>query len=234
MGIEISGIKVRRQPTDTSCGATCLHALYRFYGRRANLEDLIQEVPESPEGGTQSVFLACHALQLGFSAVTYSYNLRIFDPTWSELTSVELLSRLEAREQILDNDKLRASHQAYIKFLKMGGSIRMDDLSPALLEHLLGQGGPVIAGLTSTYLYNESRMTEGSRPDDVKGSAEGHFVIVVGYEAATQRVILADPYHPNRLSEKEQYSVSVFRFINSVMLGVLTYDANLLIIKPRK
>ncbi len=45
---------------------------------------------------------------------------------------------------------------------------------------------------------------------------------------------LSDPMEPNPLGKGQIYSVSFTRLINSIMLGIVTYDANLLVIEPRK
>ena len=45
---------------------------------------------------------------------------------------------------------------------------------------------------------------------------------------------VADPVEPNPLGKDKLYSVGFGRLINSIMLGILTYDANLLVIEPKK
>ena len=42
---------------------------------------------------------------------------------------------------------------------------------------------------------------------------------------------MADPMLPNPVSKSHQYLVSINRLICSILLGILTYDANLLIIE---
>lgn len=46
-------------------------------------------------------------------------------------------------------------------------------------------------------------------------------------------MIVADPHRENPLSHDNYYKVSSNRLINAIMLGVLTYDANLLVIQPK-
>jgi hypothetical protein len=43
-------------------------------------------------------------------------------------------------------------------------------------------------------------------------------------------VLVADPYQDNPYSSDLYYHVPVGRLINAIMLGIVTYDANLLII----
>ena len=65
------------------------------------------------------------------------------------------------------------------------------------------------------------------------GDPVGHFVIVHGYDRHSATVTIADPMHPNPLSPTQTYSAPFSQLATSILLGILTYDANLLIIQPR-
>lgn len=45
---------------------------------------------------------------------------------------------------------------------------------------------------------------------------------------------IADPLQDNPLHGTKYYRVSLYRFIGAVYLGVMTYDANFLVIRPRR
>src|SRR5690606_33790014 len=77
-------LEVLPQPNDTTCGPTCLHAVYRYFGEDIDLGHVIDEVPPLPGGGTLAVWLANHALQRGYDATIFTYNLQLFDPSWFE------------------------------------------------------------------------------------------------------------------------------------------------------
>ncbi|TVR50664.1 MAG: hypothetical protein EA425_09270 [Puniceicoccaceae bacterium] len=221
-----------RQPTDTSCGPTCLHALYRFYGFHSDLPRLIREIPQNQDGGTVSIHLANHALRRGFSAVLYAYNLRIFDPTWWNLDPPELIAKLRKRKSRLRSARLPEAHQGYIDYLELGGELRFTDLTPRLLRRLLARGHPVLTALSLTYLYRSVRELPDGREDDVAGQPVGHFVVLSGYDSETGEAIVTDPLEQNPFNPHGEYRVEVQRLINAVMLGVITYDANLLILTP--
>jgi len=92
---------------------------------------------------------------------------------------------------------------------------------------------PILAGLSATYLYSTPReIPKNNKYDSIKGEPVGHFAIVNGYDEETDHVYLADPMNPNPL-KSQYYSVTFNRLINSIMLGIVTYDANLLIIRPK-
>lgn len=222
------------QPTESTCGPTCLHAIYRYFRADFSLETVIAEIPEHEDGGTLSVNLALHALKHGFCATTYSYNLRVFDPTWWSLQPEELVDKLRRRIPFLNNDKLAQTHELYIKFLERGGRIKFNDLTPDFLHRLLLKGVPILTGLSATYLYQHVRELPDSSDDDIAGYPTGHFVVVNGYDADSLEATVTDPYLDNPFNPKGTYRVDVHRFINSVMLGIVTYDANLLIVTPGK
>jgi hypothetical protein len=226
-------VEMLPQPTESTCGPTCLHAIYRHWNLNLPLDQLIQEIPEHEDGGTLSVNLGLHALKRGFEAITYSYNLRVFDPTWWNLEPAELIDKLERRIPHLNNDKLVETHQLYIHYVQRGGRIKLRDLNPAFLHRLLLKGVPVLTGLSATYLYQTPRELPDTTDDDVAGYPAGHFVVVNGFDPDSMEVTITDPYADNPFNPKGLYRVDVHRFINSVMLGIVTYDANLLIVRPK-
>jgi len=222
-----------RQPTDTSCGPTCLHAVYRYFGVESDLARLIDEVPQFEEGGTFGVHLGLHAVRRGFGASIISYNLRVFDPTWARLDQEALIEKLQLRIPTLRSDKARAQHEAYVEFLRLGGEVMFVDLTPDSFAHLLGQKRPLIVGLSSTYLYQAPREQPDGREDDIGGQPVGHFVVANGWDAATREVVVTDPFESNPFNPDGEYRVDINRFISAVMLGIVSYDANLLLIRPR-
>ncbi len=220
------------QPDDTSCGPTCLHAVYRYYADPLGLGDLVREVPALPGGGTLAVFLACHALQRGYRARIYSYNLQLFDPTWFA-PGVDLKAKLRAQAEFKRDAKLRRATRGYLEFLERGGELRFEDLTAALVRRYLKRGTPILTGLSSTYLYRSPReFGPACDDDDVRGLPAGHFVVLCGYDPGTRRVLVADPLYPNPMAESHFYEASVERVLCAILLGVITYDAKLLIIEP--
>ncbi|MCB1136484.1 MAG: hypothetical protein KDK78_09465 [Chlamydiia bacterium] len=232
-------VHINRQPTETSCGPTCLHALYSYYGRDVSIESIMDEVDWLPTGGTLAVHLGIHALREGFRAKIYSYNIMLFDPTWfrpERLSSKELIAKLEQQRDAKKADaRFRSAIDAYIQFITDGGEVMMEDLSPDLLRRYLQKKTPLLTGLSSTYLYQAPRefVAEGRQwADDVHGTPEGHFVIIEKYNHRTRHVTIADPFATNPYSPNLRYTVSLSRLVTAILLGVLTYDANFLVVEP--
>lgn len=224
------------QPDEVTCGPTSLQALYRYYKDDIPIKQVIKEVKSLKNGGTLAVMLANHALKRGYKAQIYTYNLNIFDPTWFKHPSKKIVSFLkEQMEFKYRRKKLQVASQAYIKFLESGGELRYGDLDEALIKGYLKRSVPILCGLSATYLYGTAReIPQFDIYDSIKGEPSGHFVVITGYDEDKNRVSIADPMEPNPLGKGQAYSVPFVRLINSIMLGIVTYDANLLIIEPQK
>lgn len=222
------------QPNEITCGPTCLHALYRYYGDLLPLERVVAEVPMLEEGGTLAVLLGCHALRRGYRARIYTYKLQIFDPTWLASGGPDLRERLVAQMAFKTDPKFRLASEAYLEFLDLGGELLGEDLTASLLRHYLRGRVPILAGLSATWLYQTPReFGRDGEFDDIRGEPSGHFVVLCGYDREERTVRVADPLQPNPLARHPVYDIAVDRVINAILLGILTYDANLLIIEPR-
>lgn len=227
-------VDIMPQPDDWTCGPTCLHAVYRYYGEEVDLQTLIHRVPKLEGGGTLEVLLGCDALSHGYRARIYTFNLTVFDPTWFRSPSVDLAAKLRAQAECKPDPRLQAATNGYLEFLRLGGEFRMVDLSPALIRKYLARNVPLLTGLSSTYLYGERReINPTQEPCDIRGVPQGHFVILRGYNRETKRVRISDPYLKNPWSRELVYEVPLERAVTAILLGVLTYDANLLLIQPR-
>lgn len=223
-------LEVSPQPDGTTCGPTCLHSVYRYFGDPIALEAVIAGVTPLPGGGTLAVWLANHALKRGYRATIYTYNLQLFDPTWFA-AGVDLRERLQAQAEAKHDDKLRLATAPYLEFLSMGGKLRLGDHTSTLVRRYLKRGIPILTGLSATYLYRCARETDIDY-DDVQGEPLGHFVVLSGYDKDKREVMVADPLHDNPGFGQQNYSVTLERLITSIMLGIVTYDANLLVLEP--
>lgn len=230
-------LEILPQPDDFTCGPTCLHAIYTYWGDEVPLSQVIDEVTKMPSGGTADVFLANHALRRGYAVKIYTYNLRIFDPTWFGPKPVDLAERLRLQRDFKAKERPVVGHltDAYLRFLDLGGELRFIDMSAQLLRRYLRRGTPLLTGLSSTYLYRRAReYGPDDVDDDVRGEPQGHFVVLCGYRPGTQAVLVADPFLKNPMAPGLHYEVALERVLGAIMLGVLTHDANLLVIEPRR
>jgi len=230
-------LDMRPQPDQSTCGPTCLHAVYRYYRDPVPLDQLITEVPNLQGGGTLAVHLACHALRRGYKATIYTYNLQVFDPTWFGPENHKISERLRLQlEYKRGNSILEAATKAYLNFLERGGKLRYKVLTAGLIRKFLNRDVPILTGLSATYLYNCKReFARGFELDydDIRGESTGHFVILSGYDKVKREVLVADPLMPNPVSPSHYYPVPIYQLICAIMIGILTYDGNLLIIERK-
>jgi hypothetical protein len=225
------------QPDDVTCGPTCLRKVYHFYGMEVAPEEALGEITRNEDGGTLAVHLGTSALRRGFRARIYSYNLRIFDPTWNRLESDALAGKLRLRFPYLHEEKTLQAAEAYLDFLSLGGELAFDELTPGLLKSILNRDHPVLAGLSATYLYRMPRerhdpVTHQLLDDDVAGDAVGHFLVVTGYEQWGRRFIVLDPSAHVPGGKSGRVIVDAQCLTNAILLGDLTHDAVLLELWP--
>lgn len=234
---EFSDIDVWQQPDDVSCGPTCLQAVYAFYGTHLPLEDVISSVRSVDHGGTLGVLLGVDALERGFPATLFTYNLDIFDPSWFTGRRRDLKMELERQREYRTDPRLVSAIEGYIDFVDRGGEIRHRELTPDLLASMVRGGQPPITGLSATYLYGcEREVYDGkeSHYDDIRGEPVGHFVVVSGVDPGTGNFRISDPSADNPLHGSGTYWVSPYRLIGAIFLGVTTYDGNVLVVGPRE
>ena len=225
-------VRMMPQPDETTCGPTCLNAIYRYWGEDEPLSDVIARTYKMEQSGTFAVFLACDALRKGYQATIYTYNLTVFDPTWF-MPGVDIADRLRVQRELKHDSRLRRVTEGYLEFLHMGGRLRFADLSRRLIRGLLRRNLPILTGLSSTYLYRAAReYGPNEEADDVRGTPSGHFVVMAGYNRKERRVLIADPYQPHPYGPTLEYWISIDRVIGAVLLGIVTHDANLLVIHP--
>ena len=227
--------KILTQPNDVTCGPTSLHAIYRYYGDKISLKKTIDEIEYVNSGGTLGVLLGCHALQRGYKVTMYTFDLKIFDPTWF-LDKKNIPNKLKEQLKFKKSKVIKEITGAYLKYLELGGKINFEVLTRSLLKKYFSKKIPILTGLSATYLYNVMREYTDSNnksiDNDLMGEPMGHFVVLKGFENDAEHIIVADPYKTNPISNKNYYIVETPRLINSIMLGAVTFDANLLIIEP--
>lgn len=228
-----TSLVVEPQPTETSCGPTCLRGVYQYLGLEVPVEDLIEAIPSLAGGGTLAVMLGVDALKRGFGAKLYSCNLRVLDPSWFPGTRESLRERLRASHSVRKKPKDLGELKALELFLDLGGDLRMEPLTRELIRRHLNDNRPILTGLSSTFLYRDKRTSPlTGQPDDLAGQSEGHFVVLSHYDRETRTVTVNDPWPHSPFEDPHRYHVHIDRLINAILLGVLSYDANLLVLSP--
>ena len=221
------------QPDETTCGPTCLHAVYAYWGDDEPLPVVINRARRLDHGGTYAVFLGCDALRKGYRARIYTYNLTVFDPSWFGPRPVDLRERLARQQRAKSDPRIYNATEGYLEFLELGGRIRFANLSQELISGVLRRRYPLLTGLSSTYLYRQPReFGPNDAPDDIQGVPAGHFVVIAGFDHVKRKVLVVDPYQPHRYGPTLRYWLNVDRVVAAILLGIVTHDANVLVIYP--
>ncbi|MBA2690095.1 MAG: hypothetical protein H0U63_04765, partial [Burkholderiales bacterium] len=170
-----------------------------------------------------------------YQATIYTYNVTVFDPTWFNAPGINVAERLHQQCELKMDYRLQQVTQGYLEFLSLGGRLKLVDLSRYLLRAILRRGLPILTGLSSTYLYRSKReYGPDDTPDDVRGLPAGHFVVIAGYNWQQRTLLIADPYQPNPYGPAHEYWISMDRVIAAILLGIVTHDANLLVVHPAR
>ena len=223
------------QPDDVTCGPTCLMQLYSYYQDFRSFDDIHGATPTNPEGGTLAVFLGLTALRHGYRATLYSWDLRVFDPSWFDLPQRALAAKLLERIAHVESPQVKRAATAWHQFIEEGGRIEFAELSPELIVDALDRGHPILSGLSATWLYRQTRERPTDNEwDDIQGEPAGHFVVICGYTGGGRRFMVRDPSSHVPFSNNGRYVVPAQRLINAILLGDVTQDAVLLEIWPRK
>lgn len=228
-------LEIKPQPDDTSCGPTALHSLYGYHGEVIKLSKLLEEIEQFDQGGgTLAVTLANHALDLGFKGTIYPFNYNIFDPSWEKYSSEQIKKSLEQQLKVKNKKKkFKMASDQYIEFLEKGGEIKIRQFDESYIINSIDQGNPVLTGLSSTYLYwhqREDPLT--TKNDDIIGEPAGHFVIIYGYDLDKKTFLIADPYEKNPIGNNNNYyEINSSRVVQSILLGIASFDGNLLMIE---
>ncbi|MEQ8471689.1 MAG: peptidase-C39 like family protein [Marinoscillum sp.] len=234
MDAKTLSLDIHAQPNDETCGPTCLQAVYQYYDDFMPLGEVIDEVKTLKSGGTLAVMLGNHALSRGYEATLYTYNLQMFDPTWFQ-GEIDLSAKLKEQKLFKIAKRFQVAAESYLKFIELGGRIRFEELNTKLIKKILHEHKPILTGLSATYLYNCAReIGETNQYHDIQGEPTGHFVVIHGYDQVNRVAHIADPLEKNPISDTQHYRVSLQRLINSILLGIVTYDANLLVLNPKK
>lgn len=186
------------QPDQTTCGPTCLHAIYRDWGDDESLPTVIGRLPTLEHGGTLAVFLGCDALRKHYRVTILTYNL-LFDPTWFASRSIDLAEKLRRQQATKTDYQLQYATEGYLEFLDHGGRLRFSNLAQHLIPGILRRKLPILTGLSSTYLYCSAReYRPADVRDDVRGLPARHFVVIAAYDSSRRQVMVVDPYQPTR------------------------------------
>ena len=199
-------IKPIKQKT-SECMQTAAAQAISFFDPSVNVENVIQEVPVYVENGekigTSQGHLAAYLAQIGYKTTMYIFDVELFDRSWQDLTPIEVLAGLRARQKYIpDNSWLAKYHHILVDgfelYVEAGGTFAFPSLSVGLLRDLL-DSGPYLILLSSTYLNHAAKQgynskTDQYEPDPIAGRSLNHAVTCAGYKDS--KFLIVDPQPP--------------------------------------
>jgi len=210
-------ITATAQPTDLSCGHTCLSMLMSSLGVSMMPQEIMHDIPlltndDGEEWGTFGIDLAHWCMKRGYSATTYTFDSQLIHLPWEHLSPAEIIDALHALKDTyvfagLGKNLTRSFIESYIRYLSDGGTLIIRPFITVSLLHELLERGPFAALATYNVLYG----TGG-------GKANTHFVVVYGRDEEGN-FLIADPWKDNgrKVLEPE-------RLLSAIMSGQMTCE----------
>jgi len=205
-----------------------------FYGVEKTLDQVKNEVPvfENAEGkklGTAIGHIATYFLNQGLNATIHTSDVEIFDQTWINLSSKELIEKIQERQTHLKHavysaDALSAICDGFIQFLKEGGKLVFPAVDEKYVYELLKQG-PIYTTINYQFAFQRPRFSEDMQTDPISGNLLTHALLIIGYRDG--KFCLLDPESAN---EEERWLESN-RLIGAYYLADLHLDPILITIQ---
>lgn len=239
-------IKIKKQKPD-ECLPACLRAVFEYYRIKSSEEEIIKKISKNSFKLYDWDFQAGKlTIEKGLKAKIYSNVTLIFDPSWYNISSKDLIKKTEKQivffkernENFLKDpmkwgnffcpskwmaEQLVREVKTLLAFLKSGGIINFSPISKELIEKFIDSKVPVITHHNPTLLHRMKRRYN-SQPNDIKGNSWGHVIIISGY--TKNEFIISDPAGLTYEGSLE-YKVSKDLLLESI----LRYNSQLLIIK---
>ncbi len=185
-------------------------------GVRAEIEDLIAEVPEIKDrdgnvrgGIAQEVAIQC--LDRNTYVDMYTFDCQIIDLSWQGLSNDELISRLTEVKEVRNIPNLgkpltQRYIDAYISFLQKGGRLHILPVVTTKLLYRLLDKNALFVNACPHILFNEGRLLypklRTSKLDDINGEVSIHSLVISGYDEKGN-FLLSDPFYGQKTVEAE-------------------------------
>lgn len=238
-------VKIKEQK-ENECLSACLKSVFDYYQVDNSEEEIINKISKESFKLYDWEFKAGKlAIEKGLKAEIYSNATQLFDPSWYNISSSNLIQKMkkvlefakyrnanfekdpDLRDFICPNkevaERLVGDIEALLKFLTAGGVINFNPVSKELIEEIIESNVPIIASHNPTLLHRINR-SYNFQSDDIKGSTWGHVAIISGF--TDEKFILNDPdgmfYKKNLVYEIDK---------DLILESILIYNGQLLIIR---
>lgn len=186
-------IKLEKQGIQ-ECVQASASQLLSYYGIEKSINEIKDEVPvyintQGVKQGTSLGHIAAYIQSLGIKTTIHSSDIVIFDPTWKDKSSEELLQLLSQRKAyvkhgIYDEEAINLIVDGYTTLLRAGGDIDLSIVDSIFIQRCL-EKGPLFLVVSYNSLNNCAKYEhEQGKPtqDSIKGIPSTHAIIISGYK----------------------------------------------------
>ena len=201
-----------KQLHGNDCGIACVKMIGKFYGYNFS-ERKILDVVELHSDGVLAGELANYLLEEGFEVEIHSFDLNLFDPKLQKLSGLKLFKKVKDTVYFGKNVWKSVGLKAIIKFIEMGGKIKIIPPKEKTLIDFLKKKMPLIICLKSGILYDKKTLM-------------GHYLVLNGYNKNS--FIVNDPYY------KGEYAIKKDKLMFALQAHSIDSTAYLIKAKPKK
>lgn len=222
------------QPTNVSCTQTSTAMLLSHYDVEYNVTRILQSSPTEDFGSSMQQ-LAIYCIDQGYDVEMYSFDARILDFTWSNLSNDKLVEKLKKIKAVRNVESLgkkltQQYVEEYIDFIKKGGKLNIQPYPTRELLTQLVTEGPLCVALNFTTLlgtgHSKNVGLRTSEHDDLDNDVTTHAVMVYGLDD-NNNFLLSDPWGNPQLN-----IATSDQLIASIMAAQWLCDNILFRIKP--
>ena len=197
-----------------TCGPTSIQQILEYYGIETSLKDIMNGMFLFDRGGTSSDgAMGDYLLKQGFKVKIYTFDTKMFDPSWFKLSRKELLKKLQKSYNISRGYK-KYNYNGFINFLKHGGKIEFKAITLNEIKNYLKKIYPIMVGVDDSLLYGVKRSRKTFYDDDIRGKVWGHEVVVAGFKK--NKLFVVDPFPRNTFSKKGKYFVDAEKLLANI------------------
>lgn len=200
-----------------SCIPACLQQVFQYYKKHITQQEILGTL-KNPTKGMSVPKAGLFAKRYGFYPTIVTNNISIFDPVWFQLNNKKLIQNLGRRRKFV-NTYYQSLIDDYVAYFKMGGHIAFNTIKRALLVQSLYRNTPVIAELSSTFLYKKSKSIKPGHFDSpFQGEIDGHGVVVAGFSKNKFKIVDPDSKN-NPYGKKGTYWILADELIASIFIA---------------
>ncbi len=208
-----------------SCGPVCLLNVYRYFGIKTELKDILKELRIDDKTTTYPAQLASHLLSNGLKTVFINTNPFVVSPSWKNIRNKELVQKLTKWLKKNKKGRWEKSAKYLLKYLKKGGEIKICDLSTKMIDEYMAEGYLLICCLEESWIWGERKIKGTNKFDDIKGEPRGHFIIL--YDKEGEDYLVSDPYPTGLKNRNGLYKLDK----NKLLAATLVWTGQIVAVK---